>query len=190
VNIGNSIIVNSNATLIDKGANVANHIQASSPKGIGIGGSPTGSAGSVAQGISISGTNGAGPGTVVPNSNYLCNTNIGQSVSISGSLSTAGDWIIGDTDEDCSNGGNQMIANLAVTNNQDRVDVSDNRKGTSPPYMVGIEQSLYVAGNTVTSTSPVVESNFVGQSATCQAGTKKDGDGTPNIVEQSNQGCP
>jgi hypothetical protein len=48
---------------------------------------------------------------------------------------------------------------------------------------------LTVTGNLVSATSPVVESNFVGQNATCQAGTKKDGDGTPNKVEGTNNGC-
>jgi hypothetical protein len=192
VNIANSIIVDSKATLIDKGASVSNSITATSASGIGIGGASSTQPGFVGQSISISGTTGSGPGTVDMGSNYLCNTNVAGSAQITGTATGAGQWIIGDRDEDCSNGANQITNNLTVTNNKVRVDISDNEEGPFP-YSVGIDQSLLVTGNLVTTTAPyapVVESNFIGQAATCQTGTRMDGDGTKNIVEQGNSGCP
>jgi hypothetical protein len=188
VKIGGNVTVNSKATLIDQGASVAGNIQATSPKGIGIGGTPT-APGSVAQGISISGTTGSASG----GNNYICNTNIGQSVLVTATASGAGRWIIGDQDESCTYGPDQIAQSLTVTNNKVRVDISDNKKGTTPPYMVGIGQALLVTGNTVVTTppySPVVENNFIGQSATCQVLTREDADGSRNFFGQSNNGCP
>ena len=109
---------------------------------------------------------GAGPGTVNAGDNYICDTRIGHDVNVYGSASAAGPWIIGDRD-----------------------DVSDNLKGV-PPYVGGITFNLYVENNGVTSTSPVVESNFIGNDAHCQSETKKDVDGTKNIVGGDNFGCP
>jgi hypothetical protein len=77
---------------------------------------------------------------------------------------------------------------LTAEYNQNHIDIADNRRGTSP-YAIGIASNLTVLFNAVLATSPVVESNFVGNNATCQAGTKKDADGTPNIVDGSNDGC-
>jgi hypothetical protein len=47
---------------------------------------------------------GAGPGTVTPGDNYICNTKIKNNLLITHSASTAGPWIIGDRDEECSGG--------------------------------------------------------------------------------------
>ena len=186
VTVGHDVIVNSGATLIDQGAKIGNDLQATSPKGIGIG-APAASPGSVGHDIQVTGITGAGPGT--GGSNYICNTDVATDVQITGSSSGAGQWIIGDKDEGCSTGADQIGNDLQVTSNKNRIDISDNMFGV-PPYEVGIGDDLQVTGNTVTSTSPVVESNFIGNTAQCQTGTKKDADGTPNVVGVSNQGCP
>ena len=186
VTVGHDVVVNSGATLIDQGAKIGSDVQATSPKGIGIG-APSGRPGSVGHDIQVTGLSGAGPGT--GGSNYICNTDVGNNIEVTGSGNAAGQWIIGDRDEGCSAGADQIVNDLQVTSNKNRVDVSDNEFGVSP-YAVGIGDDLQVTGNTVTSTSPVVESNFVGNDAQCQAGTKKDADGTPNVVGHNNQGCP
>jgi hypothetical protein len=190
VTVGGNVVVDQNATLIDQGAQVAGGVQATKPFGIGIGGTPQNPG--VAQNISISGTTGSASG----GNNYICNTMIGQGVTVTGTASGAGQWIIGDRDESCTYGPDQIQQSLLVSNNAVRVDVSDNRKGTMPPYMVGIGQSLTVTGNKVIKAAPgvlpapVVETNFIAQGATCQAGTVMDGDGQHNIVEGTNSGCP
>ena len=184
VSVGHNVVVNSGATLIDQGAIIANDVQAASPKGIGIGGG-----GSLGHDIQISGTTGTGPGTVHAGDNYICATQIGNDVNVLNSASKAGPWIIGDKDEECSSGGNLIGHNLDVQGNHNRVDVSDNMQG-QPPYAGGIGNNLNLSGNTVTSTSPIVESNFIGDEANCQAGTKMDGDGTRNVVGVQNNGCP
>lgn len=189
ISVGHNIDVNRGATLIDQGAQVANDIQATSPMGMGIGASTSGAVGKVGHDVQISGTSGAGPGTVKAGSNYVCATQVGHDLSVTGSTSAAGQWIIGDRDEDCSAGADLIGNNLYVQTNKNRVDVSDNKTGV-PPYMGGIGDNLYVTGNAVNSTTPIVESNFIGDSATCQIGTKLDGDGTHNIVGFLDLGCP
>ena len=188
ITVGHNIDVNSGATLIDQGATVANDIQASSPKGIGIGGSGS-TPGKVGHDIEIIGTSGTGPGTVHAGDNYVCNTQVGHDLQVLNSGSKAGQWIIGDRDEECTGGANLIGNNLYVQGNKTRVDVSDNKTGV-PPYMGGIGDNLYVTGNTVTSTSPIVETNFIGFTATCQFGTKMDGDGSHNMVGFLDLGCP
>jgi hypothetical protein len=186
VSVAGNVMVGQNATLIDEGAQVQQGIQATKPNGIGIGGSPTG-AGGVAQNISVNGATGSASG----GHNYLCNTAIGQGVTVTATAAGAGTWIIGDQDESCTNGPIHVAQNLSVTNNAVRVDVSDNRFGKFP-YTVGIGQNLYVTGNTVS--APVVEHNFIAGSATCQANTTTDSDRGPdnghNTVEGTNSGCP
>ena len=184
VAVGHDIIVNTGSTLIDQGANVASDIQATSPKGIGVGGG-----GSVGHDIQITGTSGAGPGTVHAGDNYVCSTQIAHDLSVLNSTSKAGQWIIGDIDEECTAGGNLIGDNLNAQGNQNRVDISDNKQG-QPPYAGGIGNNLNLSGNKVTSTSPIVESNYIGDEANCQAGTKMDGDGTHNVVGVQNNGCP
>lgn len=188
VTVGNNVTVNQAATLIDQGATIQNNVTATDPKGIGIGGYG-GTRGKIENNLTINGVSGQGPGTVTHGDNYICDTYIANAVLVENSAAGAGQWIIGDQDEECSGGGNQIDGNLTVANNRNRVDVSDNRKG-KPPYSVGIGHNLSITGNVVNATSPVVESNFVGNNATCQSGTKKDGDGSPNIVEGTNHGCP
>jgi hypothetical protein len=183
--IGHDVNVSLGATLIDNAGIIGHDINANQPKGIGIGGSQPGLVGND---ITINGASGAGPGTVTKGANYVCNTLVGNNLSIQHSTAAAGPWIIGDRDEQCTAGGNQVGANLTVSSNGNRVDVSDNEEGQYP-YAVGIGMNLTVTGNFVSATSPVVESNLVGQNATCQAGTKKDGDGTPNTVGGTNNGC-
>jgi hypothetical protein len=180
VKIGGDVIVNSAATLIDKGAAVGGNVTGSSPKGIGIGGS-----GSIGGDVALSGVSGTGPGTVTAGSNYICATSIKGNLTVQTSTSKAGPWIIGDLDEGCSSGGNQVGGDVYVANNNNRVDVANNEQGTFP-YTVGITGNLTVQGNAA---SLVVESNFVAGDATCQAGTTKDADGTPNTVDGNNSGC-
>jgi hypothetical protein len=188
VTVGNNVIVDQGATLIDRGATIENNITATQPKGIGIGGY-AGHAGYVSTSITIHGLTGQGPGTVTKGGNYICNTNIGNNVTVENTAGGAGEWIIGDRHEECSGGTDQLNGSLIAINNNTRVDISDIKKG-HPPYSVGIGYNLVVTGNLVNSTSPIVESNFVGNNATCQPGTKEDADGTPNIVDGKNNGCP
>jgi hypothetical protein len=185
--IGHDVNVYRGATLIDNAGIIGHDINGYQPKGIGIGGFGTQS-GLVGNDITINGVSGAGPGTVTKGANYVCNTGIGNNLYISNSTALAGPWIIGDRDEECTGGGNEVGTNVTVSSNHNRVDVSDNEEGTFP-YSVGIGMNLTVTGNLVSATSPVVESNLVGQNATCQAGTKKDADGTPNTVGGANNGC-
>lgn len=188
VAVGHDVYVEKGSTLIDQGAIVGYDINATAgPKGIGIGG-PAGTPGSVGHDIDVTGTSGAGPGTNAGN-NYICDTVVGHNIDVQGSTSGAGQWIVGDRDEQCTTGGNLVGFNLYVDNNKNRVDVSDNMQG-SLPYVGGIANNLYVTGNAVTATSPIVESNFIGDNATCQAGTTTDGDGAHNIVGAHNNGCP
>ena len=188
VKIGNDVNVNAGSTLIDNGAIVGHDINGTNAKGIGIGGSASGP-GRVGEDIDIYATSGAGPGTVTRGDNYICDTAVVNDVNVQNSTSAAGQWIIGDTDEECTRGGNQIGHDINVQSNKNRVDISDNEKGTAP-YSVGITHDLTVGQNTVTSTSPIVESNYIGHDADCQAGTKKDGDGSKNIVGHDNNGCP
>jgi hypothetical protein len=189
VKIGGNVVVNSGATLIDNGAQITGSVQATSAKGIGLAGSSLGP-GTVGVDVQITGLSGNGPGSVTKNSSYICDTNIGHDLEITGDTSAAGPMIVGDTDEDCTRGGNQIGVDLEVSSNKDRIDISDNKKGTPPSSIVGIGHNLQVTGNTVTSTSPVVESNFIAGNAQCQTGTKEDSDHTGNIVGGTNQGCP
>jgi hypothetical protein len=188
VTVGNDVYVDKGATLIDSGATVKNNVQATTPKGIGIGGFGSQPA-TVGGSVSVTGTSGSGPGTTTRGSNYICNARIGGNLTINSSASGAGPWIVGDIDEECSGGGNLIGRSLTAEFNKDRLDISDNRKGV-PPYVGGITLNLTVLLNTVTSTSPIVESNFIGAIAACQIGTKRDGDGTPNIVGLLDLGCP
>ena len=186
--IGRDVLVGQGATLIDSAGVIGRDIVATNPKGIGVGGW-LGQPGKVGRNILIDGTSGSGPGTVTGGDNYICHTEIGQNVTVENTVAGAGEWIVGDQDEECSGGGNIVGENLSVMGNDVRVDVADNREG-SAPYAEGIDRDLLVAGNLVSATSPVVESNFVGLNATCQAGTLEDADGSPNIVQGTNTGCP
>lgn len=188
VTVGDNVTVDQGATLIDQGATIQNDVTATDPKGMGIGGY-NGTQGKIENDLTINGVTGKGPGTVNPGDNYICDTYIANNAVVENSATAAGEWIIGDQDEECSGGGNEIDANLTVTNNNNRVDISDNRRG-NPPYSVGIGHNLSVTGNLVSATAPVVESNFIGDNATCQTGTKEDADGSPNIVEGTNHGCP
>jgi hypothetical protein len=187
VQIGGSVIVSSGATLTDNGAQIADDIQATSPKGIGLAGSASGP-GSVGIDVEITGVSGSGPGTIVKGSNYICDTEIGHDLQITGSRSKAGPWIIGDqrSGEECGRGGNQIGTDMQVVNNANSVDISDNMKGSPPTSNVGIGHDLQETGNAVTSTSPVVANNYIGYDAECEAHTK----GTSNIVGHNNEGCP
>jgi hypothetical protein len=188
VAISGNVIVNGGATLIDNGAFIGHDVQATSPKGIGIGGSP-GNPGTIGHDIQVTGI----MGSASSGNNYICNNQIGNNIVVTGSTSKAGQWIIGDTDESCSRGGNQVGNDLQVTNNNDRVDVSDNKRNVPPTGIVGIFHNLQVMNNAVTKTSPVVEGNYIGNTAQCQAGTKTDSDFSTsghNIVGGTNQGCP
>ena len=132
-------------------------------------------------------TNGSSPPLLFGSSKLA--SDVVSLTGMANSGAAAGPWIIGDRDEECSGGANQVGNDVQVQKNKNRIDVADNNQG-APPYAVGIGNDLQVLGNTVSSNSPVVESNFVGNTAQCQAGSKKDADGTPNIVGISNQGCP
>ena len=186
--IGRDVLVGQGATLIDSAGVIGRDIVATNPQGIGIGGF-LGQSGRVGRNIVISGASGRGPGTVTPGDNYICHTQIGQSVTVQNTATGAGEWIIGDQDEECSGGGNILGTNLTVAGNDVRVDVADNRAGAFP-YSQGIGRNLLVSGNLVSAISPVVESNFAGMNATCQAGTVQDADGSPNAVQGTNSGCP
>lgn len=186
--IGRDVIVGQGATLIDSAGVIGRDIVATSPQGIGIGGF-LGQSGRVGRNIVVSGASGAGPGTVSAGSNYICHTQVGQNVTVQNTAAGAGEWIIGDRDEECSGGANILGGNLTVTGNNARVDVADNRAG-SVPYSQGIGRSLLVSGNFVSAAAPVVESNFIGLNATCQSGTVEDADGSPNTVQGTNSGCP
>ena len=179
--IGHDVNVNAGATLIDNGGAIGHDVNGYSPKGMGIG-----SGGRIGGSINISGTSGAGPGIL--GNNYICNTTIAVDVSVLSSTSTAGQWIIGDNDEQCTGGGILVGNNLIVENNMNRVDISDNKQGGSS-FMAGIGKNLTVLGNLVSAITPVVESNFVAGNATCQTGTTQDRDGTANIVNGTNNGC-
>jgi hypothetical protein len=184
VTIRGNVYVDSGATLKDNGAIISGGVQATSPKGIGLGGSST-APGTISANVVISGLTGTGPGTVTPGSNYICNSVIRGNVTVQNSGSNAGPWIIGDIDEECTGGGNQMgSANVTVQGNANRVDISDNEKG-NPPYSVGISGNLTVQDPH----ADVVESNFVSGNAKCQPSATKDGDGTANIVSGNNTGC-
>jgi hypothetical protein len=184
--IGHDVNVNSGATLIDSAGIVGHDINGNSPNGMGIGGSGT-AMGSVGNDINVNNTSGAGPGTA--GNNYICNTKITHDVNVMSSTSKAGQWIIGDKDEQCSGGPNLVGHDLTVEYNNNRVDISDNMKGM-PPYAGGITYNLYVLYNLVTTRSPVVENNFVGGNASCQSGTKTDGDSRLNVINGMNHNCP
>ena len=136
-----SVSVGTGATLIDKGASIGGSLSASVPEAIGINGSTTAAA--IMGSISITGITGTGPGT--NGDNYVCDTNIGGSVSISAGASTAGAFIFGDTFKHCTLGPDQLGGSVSVSGNRSGVDISFNKKGVAP-YMVGILGSLSVSG--------------------------------------------
>ena len=187
VKIGNDVIVNSEATLIDNAAVIGHDIDANQPKGIGIGGFGS-TMGSIGHDVNVTGITGAGPGTKTPGDNYICHTAIKHDIEVRYSASKAGEWLIGDVDEECRGGGNQIGNNASIRDNANRVDISDNMQGESS-FIAGIGKNLTVTGNLVSLITPVVESNFVAGNATCQAGTTKDHDGTANVVDGRNNGC-
>ena len=183
--VGHDVNVQSGATLIDKAGSIGHDLNGNYAKAIGITGAGS-TMGKVGDNINIYGTSGA----TSTGTNYICATSVGGNASVSSSTSKAGPWIIGDMDEACTGGGNQVGGNLTAQNNQDRVDISDNQPNGL--YGVGgIGGNLTVTGNLVTATppAPVVESNVVGGNATCQSGTKNDGDGSANVVRGANNGC-
>jgi hypothetical protein len=179
--VGYDVIVNQGATLLNQGGQIGHNIQATAPAGIALGGgtAPDGTflRGRVGNDVTVNGITGAGSGIA----NFICSTDIVHDVVLTNATSSAGEWVVGDTDPELCRFGNTVGHDLVVQNNKNLIEVSDNSQGPAPPYGVG--HDLRVTGNTQ---APVVEGNTVFHDAVCQSNLTSDGDHEPNVAGHTN----
>ncbi|MBV8445658.1 MAG: hypothetical protein JOZ92_07055 [Candidatus Dormibacteraeota bacterium] len=159
-------------------SSVGGDITASQPKGIDI------TDITVDDSINVAGVTGDGPSLTYldgkRSNNAVCGAQVGHSVSIVNSASTAAEWMVGSNNESesqCSHS-DSVQRDLDLLNNHNvAIDVGNDEIG----------DDLNILNNAPASTD--VFHNTVGHKANCRGNGASDGSTGGNTVSRSNNGC-
>jgi hypothetical protein len=154
--IKHDVIVQSGATLDDRGATIGHDLTASQPEAIHVNGGGQQGPGSVGHDVVIDGVSDSGLGS---DRNSVCNNTIGHDLVVKNSAASADPWSIGDRNGVCGAGAVTVGHDMVIDNNANAIEVEDN----SAAFGGNIGHDLTMTNN---SGGLVAEANNAGHDCT------------------------